>query len=99
MTAGGAPVAPASPAPLTPSGLVCAGTSVSSEMQVGKIVGARHGVILEAAGDELAVGVEHDRFHQRLADALGDAAVDLPLAQQLVHDLADVVDRGVARRA
>ncbi len=40
--------------------------------------------------------VEHDRFHQRLADALGDAAVDLPFAEQVVHDLADVVDRGVA---
>src|SRR5208282_3960044 len=36
MTAGGAPVAPASPAPLTPSGLVFAGTSVSSETSSGK---------------------------------------------------------------
>ena len=36
MTAGGAPVAPASPAPFTPSGLVVAGTSVSFRARSGK---------------------------------------------------------------
>ena len=50
--------------------------------ELGKILGARHGVVLETAGDELPVGIEHDQFHQRLADALGDAAVNLPLAEQ-----------------
>ena len=82
MIAGGAPVAPASPAPLTPSGLVLRRHLGEFRDEIGKILGARHGVILEAAGDELALGVEHDRFHQRLAGALRDAAVDLALAEQ-----------------
>jgi hypothetical protein len=45
-----------------------------------KVLGARHGVVLETAGDELAIAVERDRFHQRLAYALGDAAVNLACA-------------------
>ena len=96
ITAGGAPVAPASPAALTPSGLVVAGTSVSSEVNAGKVVGARHAVVLEAAGHELTVAIVDDRLHQRLADALRHAAMDLALAEQVVHHPADVVDRGIA---
>ena len=38
-----------------------------------------------------------DLLHQRLADALGDAAVDLALERQRIDDGADVVDDGVAR--
>src|SRR4029077_3676111 len=65
--------------------------------QVGEIRSARHRVVLEAAGDQLAIGIEHDRFHQRLADALRDAAMDLAIAEQFVDDLADIVDGGVTR--
>src|ERR1700676_160456 len=91
ITAGGAPVAPASPAPFTPSGLGFAGTSGRSQTRSGENF-ARG----TAGAHELALGIEHDRFHQRLADALGDAAVDLAFAEQVIHDLADVVNRGVA---
>ena len=41
-------------------------------------------------------GVKHDGFHEGLADALRDAAVNLALAEQPVHDLADVIDGRVA---
>ena len=36
-------------------------------------------------------------LHQRLADALRDAAMDLAIAEQFVDDLADIVDGGVTR--
>ena len=44
-----------------------------------EVVGARHGVIHQRAGQKLALVVEYDLFQQRLADALRQAAVDLPL--------------------
>ena len=34
-------------------------------------------------------------FHQRLADALGDAAMDLAMDDQRIDGAADIVDRGV----
>src|SRR6516225_6965151 len=40
----------------------------------------RRGVVLEAAGQQLAVFVKDNCFHQRLADALRHAAVDLAFA-------------------
>ena len=53
-TAGTAPMVPASPAPLTPSGLVGEGTGWSYSSIARLVVGARHGVVHEAAGEELA---------------------------------------------
>ena len=44
-----------------------------------QVVGARHAVVHERAGHELAVLVVDRALQQRLADALGDAAVDLAL--------------------
>ena len=42
-------------------------------------------------------GIEADVLHQHLADALRDAAADLALEQQRVHDRADIVDDAVAQ--
>ena len=71
---------------------------------VGKLVaegregrGARHGVIHERAGDELArVAVVDVLLEQRLADALRHAAVDLAEHDRTMQRTADVVDGGVA---
>src|ERR1700736_2108257 len=60
------------------------------------IVGARQAVILIARGQQLAFGVVGYALVQRLADALRDAAVNLPRHQHWVDGDADVVDRGVA---
>ena len=93
-TAGSAPTEPASPAPLTPSGLVLVGPDC---LEIGaEIVRVRHGVIHERAGDELAGFVVDDMLHQRLAGALRDAAVDLAVQQQRVELDAEVVDHGIA---
>ena len=47
--------------------------------KAGAAVGTRHGVVHEAAGDELAaLGVVDHLLAQRLADALHRAALDLP---------------------
>ena len=79
ITVGGAPMVPDSPMPLTPSGLVLHGTSSSSRLDVRHRVGARHGVIHEAAGEELAgLAVVDLVLHQRLADALHHAALIWP---------------------
>ena len=67
---------PDSPMPLTPSGLVLHGTSSSAASTSGIDDGARHGVVLEAAGEELArLPVVDLVLHQRLADALHHAAL------------------------
>jgi hypothetical protein len=42
-------------------------------------------------------GVEPDILHQHLTHALRDAAADLTLEQQRVHDGADVIDDAVAQ--
>ncbi len=42
--------------------------------------------------------IEYDRFHQRLAYALRHPAVNLPLAEEVVDDFADIVDRRITRQ-
>ena len=98
ITVGVEPTAPDSPTPLAPSGLVLAGTlSSSALLKVGKVVGARHGVVHERAGDELAGFAIVDIFlEQRLADALGAAALDLAEHDRPMQRPADIVDGGVA---
>src|SRR5262249_55068430 len=60
-------------------------------------VGARNGIIHQTAGQELAsIRVVNDVLEQRLAGALGNAAVDLPLGEQRVDHGADVVDDRIA---
>src|SRR5947207_2198483 len=49
--------------------------------------------LMERAGEELpALRVVQGMLEKRLADALRDAAVDLPLDDHVVDDAADVVD-------
>src|SRR5207245_901098 len=63
-------------------------------------VRARHGVVHERAGEQLpARGLVDAVLDERLADTLQDAAVQLPLEQDMVDDAATVVDRDVAARA
>ena len=65
-------------------------------MHVAQIVRARHGVIHERRRHHLPAGVEVDVFHQRLARALSDAALNLAVQQHRVDHGADVVDHVVA---
>src|SRR5580692_9777719 len=59
-----------------------------------KIVGARHGVIHVRAGHQLPLVVIDGVLEQRLADALGDAAMDLALDDHRIDHGAEIVDRG-----
>ena len=63
------------------------------------VVGARHRVVLVRAGQQLAgLLVVDAALEQRLADALGEAAMDLALDDHRVDDAAEVVDGGEADR-
>ena len=59
------------------------------------ILGARHGVIHERAGDELAAVVVDRALHQRLADALRQRALQLALDDHGIERRAAIVDRGI----
>src|SRR5215470_6254588 len=64
------------------------------------VVGARHGVVHERAGEELAgAGIVHEMLEEGLAEALHDAAVDLPLDEERVDHPSHVVDHRVAHHA
>ena len=95
--AAGAPIVPLSLPPLTPSGLLGAGVAMKAVWNDGRSRGARHGVIHEACRQELAgLAVVDDLLHQRLADALRQAAVHLPLDDHRIdHDAAIVGARKV----
>ena len=103
-SAGTEPVAPASPAPLAPSALAGDGTPQSISVIGAQVVGARHEIIHEAAGQELAgVGIVGDVLAEHLADALHQAAMQLALDQLVIVDVAaivggDVVDDRRRRR-
>ena len=58
-----------------------------------QIVGARHRVVHQRSGDELAVAIIDRAFQQRLADALRDAAVHLARDDHRIDDDAEVIDR------
>ncbi len=92
-----APTLPASPAPLVPSGLVLVGTGLALDIDVAQVMRARHGVIHERGRDQLArCSSKLDVFHQDLADALRDAAMDLAVQQQRIEHGADIVDHAIA---
>src|SRR5262249_56703963 len=57
-----------------------------------QIVGAGHRVVHERAAHGLAAAIVGTTLEQRLADALGEAAVDLALDDHWIDDGADVVD-------
>ena len=85
------PSVPASPTPLAPSGLTGVGVTVLSQLEAREVGRARHRVVHERAGDELAVLVVDDLFDHRLADALRQAAVNLALDDQRVDQVAGIV--------
>ena len=58
-----------------------------------QVVGARHGVVHERRRHELAAVVVDRAFQQRLADALGEAAMDLALDDHRVDQPAEIVGR------
>ena len=68
-----------------------------------QIIGARHGVIHEARGEELTIVIIGAVLKERLADALGETPMDLPIDDHWVDDIAEVVrgrkahDRDLAR--
>ena len=75
ITVGVLATVPPSPTPLAPSGFVVLGTGLKSIADRRHRVGARHAVIHQRAGQQLAaVAVVDDVLEQRLARALGDAA-------------------------
>ena len=96
MTAASAPVVPASPTPLTPSGLLRLGNRMKGAREARQIVGARHGVIHERAGEQLAAPPVVDGvLEERLADPLGDPTLHLALDDRLVEGYAAIVDRRI----
>ena len=99
-TTASAGVVPPSPPARMPSGLVGDGTSLIAVVNDGQVVGARHRVVHERAGQHLAARrVVVAVLQQRLADALHDAAMGLAVQDQRVDRAADVVDRRIARRS
>ena len=83
-SAAGGEMAPPSPTPFTPSGIAGRRDLEVHRLDERELVGARHGVVHEGAREELSLPVVDDLLDQPAADALGDAAVDLP-----VHDHRD----------
>ena len=92
-TAGEAAIVPASPTPLTPSRLTGDGRLGAVGLERRDLGRGGQRVVDERAGDQLAVLVVDDLLVQRLADAVGHAAVHLAVDQHRVDGRAAVVDR------
>ncbi len=90
MAAAGAMI-PLSPTPLIPSGLIAEGYSRCPHLERRHLVGPRERVLHEGAGEELAFLVVDQLFHQRAADPLHHAAVELSLHDHRVDGTARVV--------
>ena len=93
------PAQPASPQPLVPSGFDFAGEGWSPICISRHVFRARQRVVHERAGDRLAAGVVADFLHQRLADALRDAAMQLAFDDHRVDDGAEIVDARCSARS
>src|SRR5579883_753793 len=71
---------------------VCLGRNrVAADVEKHRIRGARQLIIGERAGQQLAALVEDNAFHQRLANALDDAAMRLPFDQQRVPNTPEIL--------
>jgi hypothetical protein len=98
ITAGQDPIAPASPVTFTPSGLCAQRTLLRLELDCRDLVGSRHGVVHRTRGHELTGIRIIDRvLHQRLADPLCGAAVNLAGEQHRVKCGAEIVDDNVVK--
>jgi hypothetical protein len=94
ITAGGEPMAPASPQPLVPSGLWVQGVQTWPSLNWGS---RRRAAWRSPCSCRSAAGrfrVVHAVFQQRLANALHQAAVHLAFDDHRVDDGAEVVHRG-----
>ena len=89
------PAQPASPQPLTPSGLVLAGTGWLTTLEVGASCGARHGVVHERAGQQLAVVVVDARSISAWPMPCTTPPWSLALDHHRIDDGAEIVDRGI----
>ena len=97
ITAGQEPIAPASPAPFDAERIGLARHVARLEIEIRHVGGARHRVVHEARGQQLAGGLVVDGvLHQRLADALHHAAMHLAREQQRIERGAEIVDDDVA---
>ena len=59
-------------------------------------VGARHVIVHEGAGEDLPRFVHDYSLAENLCDSLHDAAMQLPLEQERIHDRTDIVYRKIA---
>ena len=91
--AGGAPTVADSPTPLAPSGWCGDGVTVLADLPGGRLDGRRQQVVHERAGQVVAVLVVGDLLVQRRGEAHRQPAVDLPVDDHRVDDVAAVVDR------
>ena len=92
--AGSIATAPASPQPFTPSGLVVQRVPLKLQIERRQVVGARHRVVHERAGQHLAGFRIVDRvLQQRLADALRDRAMRLAGGDHRIDQHAVIVHR------
>src|SRR5262249_10681455 len=92
-TAGGAPLHPASPTPVTPNGLNGFRRPRSHGGELRNPGSARSRLIHQRAGENLAVIAEEHLFAKRLAETLSHAAVNLPVENHGVDDNAAVIDQ------
>ena len=67
---------------------------MGADTYIGQVVGARHAVIVQRAGEQLARVVVDAALQQRLPNALGDPALHLALDDHRVDDAPDVIDGG-----
>ena len=96
-TAAPTALAPPSPAPFNPSGLSGLGAS-SRDQHIDRrhFARGRHQIIGESHRQRLAALVVEELFEQRAADALREAADDLPLDQHRIDGPADIVGDEIA---
>src|SRR3984893_2071273 len=95
VIAAGAPIAPASPQPLTPSGLWVHGVTLVDNMKYGRAAAGRIRESVYEPGSSLAGFLVVDAgLEQGLPDALGEAAMDLALDDHRVEDAPEIVAGG-----
>ena len=64
-----------------------------------QIVGARHAIVREGAGNELTAPIVNDALHHRLPYSLRKTSVHLPLDDHRIDDHAAIVGREIVAQA
>ena len=84
---------------LNPEGIGGRRNHVEAGLEIAQVASARQAVIHERSGQELArLGIVGDLLHERLADALGEAAVNLPFQEQRIENRSEIVDHDVTQK-